>query len=55
MKLKVNFRECGRDPYSDVPHTHEGGLELIHVRPAFIVSYILSQLRASPRSKANSQ
>lgn len=32
MKLKVNFRECGRDPYSDVPHTHEGGLELIHVR-----------------------
>ena len=31
MKVKVIYRERGRDPYSDVPHTHESDYELIHV------------------------
>ena len=31
MKVKVIYRERGRDPYSDVPHTHESEYELIHV------------------------
>ena len=31
MDVKVIYRERGRDPYSDVPHTHEGEFELIHI------------------------
>ena len=31
MNVKVICRECGRDPYSDVPHAHESEFELIHV------------------------
>lgn len=32
MNVKVIYRECGRDFYTDVPHTHESEFELIHVR-----------------------
>ena len=31
MNVKVIYREQGRDPYTDVPHTHESDYELIHV------------------------
>ncbi len=31
MNVRVIYRERGRDPYTDVPHTHERDYELIHV------------------------
>ncbi|MBE6630191.1 MAG: AraC family transcriptional regulator [Ruminococcaceae bacterium] len=31
MKVKIIYRERGRDPYTDVPHAHESEFELIHV------------------------
>lgn len=31
MNVQVIYRERGRDPYSDVPHTHENEYELIHI------------------------
>ena len=31
MDVRVIYHECGRDVYTDVPHTHEREFELIHV------------------------